>query len=229
MKLLLLLWWKKTHLVPPITFSLKQVWLDTNLCIASPSEVTTIRNLNGLQDIISAMNCTCAPRERGSRRTSAEHVHFRGTKYETRVDVGQCIRCRMHGESWIMLLESFRFEDEDEIYLEVFLASILKNYTPPESFIILLSRWYSRLPITPTLANSNLALTRTKIDFNTNFKTEAHVSTPRSGQYLTYAHNHITRAVAAMDSCFALTGAHQHSTVVESMDGRSRVSKRNKQ
>ena len=39
-----------------------------------------------------------------------------------------------------MLLESFRFEDEDEIYLEVFLASILKNYTPSESFIILLSR-----------------------------------------------------------------------------------------
>ena len=136
MKLLLLLWWKKTHLVPPITFSLKQVWLDTNLCIASPSEVTTIRNLNGLQDIISAMNCTCAPRERGSRSVSAEHVHFRGTKNETRVDVGHCIRrCRVHGESWIMLLESFRFEDEDEIYLEVFLASILKNYTPPESLL----------------------------------------------------------------------------------------------
>ena len=90
---------KKTHLVPPITFSLKQVCLDINLCIASPSEVTTIRNLSGLQDIISAMNCTCAPRERGSRRVSAEHVHFRGTKYETRVDVGQCIRCRVHGES----------------------------------------------------------------------------------------------------------------------------------
>ena len=182
MKLLLLLWWKKktTHLVPPITFSLKQVCPGTNLCFASPSEVTTIRNLNGLQDIISAMNCTCAPRERGSRSVSAEHVHFRGTKNETRVDVGHCIRrCRVHGESWIMLLESFRFEDEDEIYLEVFLASILKNYTPPESFIILLSRWYSRLPITWTLANSNLALTRTKIDFNTNFKTEAHVSTPR--------------------------------------------------
>ena len=173
---------KKTHFVPPITFSLKQVCLDINLCIASPSEVTTIRNLSGLQDIISAMNCTCAPRERGSRRVSAEHVQFmiRGTKYETRVDIGQCIRrCRVHGESWIMLLESFRFKDEDEIYLEVFLASILKNYTPPASFIILLSRWYSRLPMTRTLANSNLALTRTKIDFNTHFKIEAHVSTPR--------------------------------------------------
>ena len=144
MKLLLLLWWKKktTHLVPPITFSLKQVCPGTNLCFASPSEVTTIRNLNGLQDIISAMNCTCAPRERGSRSVSAEHVHFRGTKNETRVDVGHCIRrCRVHGESWIMLLESFRFEDEDEIYLEVFLASILKNYTPPESF------YYFTLPL----------------------------------------------------------------------------------
>ena len=39
--------------------------------------------------------------------------------------------------------------------LEVFLTSILKNYTRPESFIILLSRWYSRFPITRTLANSN--------------------------------------------------------------------------
>ena len=78
-----------------------------------------------------------------------------------------------------MLLESFRFKDEDEIYLEVFFASILKNYTPPASFIILLFRWYSRLPMTRTLANSNLALTRTKIDFNTHFKIEAHVSTPR--------------------------------------------------
>ena len=147
---------KNTHLVPPITFSLKQVCLGTNLCIASPSEVTTIGNLNGLQDFISAMNCTCAPRERGCRRVSAEHEHFRGTKYETRVDVGQCIRrCRVHGESWIMLLESFRFEDEDEIYLEVFLASILKNYTLPESFIIILSCRYGRLPITRTLANSN--------------------------------------------------------------------------
>ena len=111
---------------------------------------------NGLQDIIGAVDYTCAPRERGCRRLSAEHVHFRGTKYETRVDVGQCIRrCRVHGESWIMLLESFRFEDEDEIYLEVFLGSILKNYTLSENYIILLSRWYSRLPITRTLANSN--------------------------------------------------------------------------
>ena len=39
-----------------------------------------------------------------------------------------------------MLLESFRFEDEDEIYLEVFLGSILKNYTLSENYIILLSR-----------------------------------------------------------------------------------------
>ena len=32
----------------------------------------------------------------------------------------------------------------------------------------------------------------------------------RPGQYLTHAHSHITRAVAAMDSCLALTGTHQH-------------------
>ena len=34
--------------------------------------------------------------------------------------------------------------------------------------------------------------------------------TPRPGQYLTHAQSHITRAVAAIDSCFALIGAHQH-------------------
>ena len=36
--------------------------------------------------------------------------------------------------------------------------------------------------------------------------TEAFVPTPKYGQYLTHAHNHITPAVAAMDSCFALLG-----------------------
>ena len=49
--------------------------------------------------------------------------------------------------------------------------------------------------------------------------TEAHVPTPRYGQYLTHAHNHITPAVAAMDSCFALVGAHQHGIAVGSMRG----------
>ena len=33
--------------------------------------------------------------------------------------------------------------------------------------------------------------------------------TPRCGQYLTHAHNHIT-PVAAMDSCFILVRTHQH-------------------
>ena len=36
----------------------------------------------------------------------------------------------------------------------------------------------------------------------------------RPGQYLTHAHSHITRAVAVMDSCFALIGAHQHGIAV---------------
>ena len=34
----------------------------------------------------------------------------------------------------------------------------------------------------------------------------AHIPTSRYGQYLTHAHNHITRLVAAIDSCFALIG-----------------------
>ena len=38
----------------------------------------------------------------------------------------------------------------------------------------------------------------------------------RPGQYLTRAHSHITRAVAAMDSCFAFIGAHQHDIAVGS-------------
>ena len=42
---------------------------------------------------------------------------------------------------------------------------------------------------------------------------------PRPGQYLTHAHSHITPAVAAMDSCFTLTGAHQHGIAVGSMNG----------
>ena len=44
--------------------------------------------------------------------------------------------------------------------------------------------------------------------------TETHVPSPWYGQYRTHAHNHITRAVAAMDSCFALVGAHQHGIAV---------------
>ena len=40
--------------------------------------------------------------------------------------------------------------------------------------------------------------------------TEAHVPTPLYGQYRTYAHNQITRAVAAMESCLALLRTHQY-------------------
>ena len=39
--------------------------------------------------------------------------------------------------------------------------------------------------------------------------TEAHVPTPWYGYYRTCAHNHVTWAVVAMDSCFTLLGAHQ--------------------
>ena len=37
---------------------------------------------------------------------------------------------------------------------------------------------------------------------------------PWSGQYLTHAYSHITRAVAAMDSCFGLVRPHKHGTTV---------------
>jgi len=52
--------------------------------------------------------------------------------------------------------------------------------------------------------------------------TEAHVLTPRYGQYLTHAHNHITPAGAAMDSCFPIIGAHQHGIAVRPLFGQSR-------
>ena len=58
---------------------------------------------------------------------------------------------------------------------------------------------------------------------NTNFSTEAHVPTPQYSQYLTHAHNHITPAVAAMDSCFVLIRTHQHGIAPGEID----VSKRN--
>ena len=37
---------------------------------------------------------------------------------------------------------------------------------------------------------------------------------PRSGQYLTHAHSHITRAVAAMDSYLDLLRAHQQDIAI---------------
>ena len=45
---------------------------------------------------------------------------------------------------------------------------------------------------------------------NTNLSTEAHVLTPRYGQYVTHTHYHITPVGAVMDSCFGVIGAHQH-------------------
>ena len=48
---------------------------------------------------------------------------------------------------------------------------------------------------------------------------------PRLGHYLTYAHSHITQAVAAMNSCFALTGTHRHGIAVGQWPGKTRVQK----
>ena len=45
---------------------------------------------------------------------------------------------------------------------------------------------------------------------------------PRPSQHLTHAHSHITRAVAVMDSCFALIKAHQHGIAVGPLYGKSR-------
>ena len=44
---------------------------------------------------------------------------------------------------------------------------------------------------------------------------------PPPGQYLMHAYSHITRWVAAMDNCFALTEAHHHGIIVRSMNGEN--------
>ena len=47
----------------------------------------------------------------------------------------------------------------------------------------------------------------------------------RPSHYLTYAHSHITRAVAAMGSCFAVTGDHQHGIAIGQWTGKTGVEK----
>ena len=49
--------------------------------------------------------------------------------------------------------------------------------------------------------------------------TEAQVPSLRYGQYLMHGHNHITQAVAAMDSWFALIGAHTPGIAIGSISG----------
>ena len=59
----------------------------------------------------------------------------------------------------------------------------------------------------------------------TKLKHGAHIHQSRPGQCFTHAHSHITWAGAAMDSCFALIGAHQHRIAVGgSMNGRIQAS-----
>ena len=62
---------------------------------------------------------------------------------------------------------------------------------------------------------------KTVIESTFNYYIETSHTNPRPGQYLTHAHSHITRAVAAMDSCFALIGAHQLGIATQSMNGET--------
>ena len=54
----------------------------------------------------------------------------------------------------------------------------------------------------------------------TKLKHGAHIHQSRPGHCFTHAHSHITWAGAAMHSCFALIGAHQHGIAVGSMNGQ---------
>jgi len=62
---------------------------------------------------------------------------------------------------------------------------------------------------------------------NTKLYTEAHIPTSWDGQYLTHAHNHITLAMTAMDSCFTPIGAHQHCIALGTMRGETAYQCRN--
>ena len=64
-----------------------------------------------------------------------------------------------------------------------------------------------------------------RVAASSNISTEAHVPTPQYGHYLTHAHNHITPVVAAVDSCVAPIGAHQHGAAARSISGQTRESK----
>ena len=46
---------------------------------------------------------------------------------------------------------------------------------------------------------------------------------PQTCYYLLHVHSHITWAVASLDSCFTLTGAHQHGIAVGQWLGETRV------
>ena len=53
-------------------------------------------------------------------------------------------------------------------------------------------------------------------NIKTQFKQHgSHYTTPRYGEYLTLAHSHITRVVAAMDSCFGFVEPHEHGIARE--------------
>ena len=98
-------------------FFCQEVCPGTDLCIASLSEVTTIRTSSGVRDVASAVSCTCIPRERDCQRMSSEQVFFKGTKFETIVDVGQCNgECRLHG-MWQWGLEFYEYDFFNAVWI----------------------------------------------------------------------------------------------------------------
>ena len=59
-------------------------------CIPTKSVVIPIRTAEGIIDIDSALDCSCATQPSGCRRRPWLRVFYRGTKYEREVDVGKC-------------------------------------------------------------------------------------------------------------------------------------------
>ena len=98
-----------------------------------------------------------------------------------------------------------------------FSAAQLANWVILISWVILLSYFFPCWSVNNLLTKpidldfvsvyNNVKKSVPKISF---FSTEAHVPTLRYGQYLTHAHNHISPAVTAVDSCFVLIRNHQH-------------------
>ncbi|KAK3742248.1 hypothetical protein QZH41_009014 [Actinostola sp. cb2023] len=59
-------------------------------CIPTMSEVIPLRTTNGIKDVTSAIDCTCAPPISGCQRHPWLRVFHRRTKYERVIDIGKC-------------------------------------------------------------------------------------------------------------------------------------------
>ena len=64
-------------------------------CVATESAVSTIRTVDSIRQVTSAVSCMCMPRERRCRLRSHLQVFHKGTRFEKSINVGECVgRCK---------------------------------------------------------------------------------------------------------------------------------------